>query len=280
VDKPAGRYCEAVAAAASAACAAAAEQPGAEPAAPLVLVHRLDRDTSGVLLLARQRCVLPALTRAFSHASANEHDDDAHAAHAASARKLYLALSASPLPPDWPACELGGDGSLRSRSVRSGHGRSAGGLWRAYPAAAIGAALPCGGGAVRAAATLLTALHADASSLPLARPLLLLAQPAQGRTHQIRIHAQLAGVPLAGDARYGGALTWHGSDAADADAHCLHAALLALPHPITGRPLAIAAPLPRWAAAAAPAAAAQAQAAVDDALATWSAAAPEARKDS
>jgi 23S rRNA-/tRNA-specific pseudouridylate synthase len=238
VDKPAGRYCEAVCAAASAAAASADTS-----ATPLVLVHRLDRDTSGVLLLAKRRDVLPALSRAFG---ANASSGDARGGGGVC--KLYVAHSASPLPREWPLLADGGAAATAApRTVTSGHGRSAGGLWRAYAAADVGAALPGGGGAVRAATTLLTPLPAAAAGM------LLLAAPAQGRTHQIRIHAALAGVPLTGDVRYGGAAAAESDDAGDApppttfNGHRLHAALLALRHPASGAPLALVAPLPAWA---------------------------------
>lgn len=59
-----------------------------------------------------------------------------------------------------------------------------------------------------------------------------------GRTHQIRRHAAVAGFPLAGDRRHGGAAgrLW--------PRLALHAARLALPHPRTGAPMVFTAPLP------------------------------------
>jgi 23S rRNA pseudouridine1911/1915/1917 synthase len=64
-----------------------------------------------------------------------------------------------------------------------------------------------------------------------------------GRTHQIRVHMQALGCPLAGDALYG-------RPAADKrlplvpPRQMLHAARLAFAHPATGAALAFAAPLP------------------------------------
>lgn len=59
-----------------------------------------------------------------------------------------------------------------------------------------------------------------------------------GRTHQIRVHAALAGRPIIGDRRYGG----------DAGRRwprlALHAWKLAFEHPISGAPVALTAPIP------------------------------------
>jgi 23S rRNA pseudouridine1911/1915/1917 synthase len=58
-----------------------------------------------------------------------------------------------------------------------------------------------------------------------------------GRTHQIRVHLSARGWPIAGDRLYGG-------DATDIGRQALHAWRLALPHPVTGVPLSVEAPLP------------------------------------
>jgi 23S rRNA pseudouridine1911/1915/1917 synthase len=56
-----------------------------------------------------------------------------------------------------------------------------------------------------------------------------------GRTHQIRVHLSAAGHPLAGDWLYG---------ARNATRPMLHAAEIAMPHPLTHEPLRVSAPLP------------------------------------
>lgn len=76
-----------------------------------------------------------------------------------------------------------------------------------------------------------------------------------GRTHQIRVHLDAVGTPVAGDPVYG-------ADGAVADAlglarPALHAAHLSFPHPVTGQPIAVTEPLPAdlrdaWAAAGIP----------------------------
>jgi 23S rRNA-/tRNA-specific pseudouridylate synthase len=59
-----------------------------------------------------------------------------------------------------------------------------------------------------------------------------------GRKHQIRVHAAMAGTPIAGDRTYGGDSTRRYPRLA------LHAWRLALRHPVTGAPLEVEDPLP------------------------------------
>ena len=66
--------------------------------------------------------------------------------------------------------------------------------------------------------------------------LLVEARPLTGRKHQVRAHLAHAGMPILGDAVYG--------DAGRAPRLMLHARSLVLPHPLTGRVLAIESPLP------------------------------------
>ncbi|MDP1608661.1 MAG: RluA family pseudouridine synthase [Chlamydiales bacterium] len=58
-----------------------------------------------------------------------------------------------------------------------------------------------------------------------------------GRKHQIRVHCQAAGHPVVGDSRYG-------STESPMGRMCLHAHLLTLVHPFTGKPLSFSSPLP------------------------------------
>src|SRR3712207_5813411 len=59
-----------------------------------------------------------------------------------------------------------------------------------------------------------------------------------GRTHQIRVHLQAIGHPVAGDPDYGGA------GAFGLERQFLHAARLAFAHPFTGASVDLASPLP------------------------------------
>jgi len=76
-----------------------------------------------------------------------------------------------------------------------------------------------------------------------------------GRQHQIRVHLAALGSPLVGDKLYGederafaraadGELTAADLARLELPRHALHATRIELPHPITGGPLAVEAPLP------------------------------------
>ncbi len=213
LDKPVGAYVEmtpwAVGDNLRAALAAfLARRDGVEPA--LHLVHRLDRDTSGVLLFSKSPELNAALQRCFAE----------RAAH-----KEYLALCA-------------GEPAESAFELATGHGRAAQGLFRVYPAEEIGRRLPERGGVVKPMATRF------AVERRLGDAALVRAFPLTGRTHQIRLHLAHIGHPLLGDGRYGGPAQWRG---AALPGHLLHAALLRLPHPRTGMPLELCAPAPAWA---------------------------------
>jgi 23S rRNA pseudouridine1911/1915/1917 synthase len=60
-----------------------------------------------------------------------------------------------------------------------------------------------------------------------------------GRTHQIRVHFQALGHPVAGDVQYGREPRPDGLSR-----QFLHAARLAFPHPDDGREISCASPLP------------------------------------
>jgi 23S rRNA pseudouridine1911/1915/1917 synthase len=79
--------------------------------------------------------------------------------------------------------------------------------------------------------------------------------PQTGRQHQIRVHAQQAGFPLVGDKIYGpdpGYFDRFSKRVLEPEAwarlrlprHALHAAAIALTHPVTGCPLRLETPLP------------------------------------
>jgi 23S rRNA pseudouridine955/2504/2580 synthase len=65
-----------------------------------------------------------------------------------------------------------------------------------------------------------------------------------GRTHQIRVHLAHLGFPILGDEKYGDFTLNRDLQKAGLKRMFLHAASMRLPHPISGATLALAAPLP------------------------------------
>jgi 23S rRNA pseudouridine1911/1915/1917 synthase len=134
-----------------------------DPEYGLHAVHRLDKETSGVLLLAGRRSVFEHFSVQFAQGSV---------------RKFYLALVHGSIAPEG---KQGGRGLWQWPLTASGGGR-------ANPRGQ-GKCLPC--------KTRYTILQTSPRYTLLACELLT------GRKHQIRRHAAMAGHPVLGDARYG-----------------------------------------------------------------------------
>ncbi|WP_224813507.1 RluA family pseudouridine synthase [Hasllibacter sp. MH4015] len=183
------------------------------------LVHRLDKDTSGVLLMARTRMGAKALTDAF---------------RARETRKIYwAAVAGTPLPKM---------GTIKYGLVKApGHGR---GGENEKMRAVMPDEVRHVEGAKRAETdyAVLSNLGGRVSWCALV--------PITGRTHQLRAHMAELGHPIIGDGKYGGSGQENLGDGWGAQLggeisrklH-LHARSLTLTHPMTGAVVNLIAPL-------------------------------------
>lgn len=140
------------------------------------LVHRLDKGTSGVLLVALDQTTQSRLTRAFQGRQV---------------RKFYLA---------WVVGVVDGGRTLSIdlplRKGRKSRYRVAG-QRAAIVRRADGWSLPESGGDGRPSITRLRRLQTSGDRS------LILAMPLTGRTHQLRVHLSWIGHPIVGDHLYG-----------------------------------------------------------------------------
>lgn len=179
-----------------------AARPGARF---LELVHRLDRETSGVLLVAKKRAALTGLHAAWRAGEVDKRYQVLVRGRWRDARRVVR------LPVHR---YLTKDGERRVRVADDGqHAQTTFRRIRSWPA----------------------------GDTPVA---LLEAELHTGRTHQIRVHLTHLGYPLAGDDKYGD-FAWNRALAERGLRRMfLHAASLALAHPRTGEALLIVSPLP------------------------------------
>ncbi|MDU4438341.1 MAG: RluA family pseudouridine synthase [Neisseria sp.] len=178
----------------------------------LELVHRLDKDTSGLLMIAKKRSALVKLHEAIR----NDHP-----------KKIYLALGVGKLPNDSFHVKLplfkytGAQGEKMVRVSEDG----------------------------QSAHTIFRVLNRFSDDLlhqvGLSQLTLVQATLKTGRTHQIRVHLQSQHCPIAGDERYGDYQANKRLQKLGLKRMFLHAAELHLDHPLTGEKLILKAPLPQ-----------------------------------
>jgi 23S rRNA pseudouridine955/2504/2580 synthase len=170
------------------------------------LVHRLDRDTSGVLVIARTVPAAAALSLSLRQRDA---------------RKTYWALTKGVPAP-------------RRGTIRMALEKQPGFGPRGSDERMVAAPQP--GDAAKPATTHYAVLDAAANKYAW-----VALRPITGRTHQLRAHLAHIGTPIIGDLKYGGDAA-AGQGEIENRLH-LHARSIDIPHPDGGR-LAVTAPLP------------------------------------
>ncbi|MFM1640496.1 MULTISPECIES: 23S rRNA pseudouridine(955/2504/2580) synthase RluC [Aeromonas] len=166
----------------------------------LELVHRLDRDTSGVLLVAKKRSALRSLHEQL---------------RVKTMRKQYLALVRGQWQPHVKVVNA----PLRKNDLQSGE--------RVVRVSSDGKPSET---RFRIARQFTEATLVECS-------------PITGRTHQIRVHTQHAGHPIACDDKYGEAAFDEKMRSQGLKRLFLHAWKLTFTHPVDGREVLIEAPL-------------------------------------
>jgi 23S rRNA pseudouridine1911/1915/1917 synthase len=174
------------------------------------IVHRLDKDTTGVIVVAKTPAAMHALARQFERRTVV---------------KVYHALVHGAPRGDSGDVDLpiGRDPASRHRmQARVGQRRPASTQWRVLERFGESPAFAAW----------------------------IEAAPRTGRTHQIRVHLASLGTPVVGDALYAGERRAPSAPPILLDRlgnfprQALHASRLGLRHPANGRSLEIAAPLP------------------------------------
>ena len=173
------------------------------------LVHRLDRDTTGVLVVAKSASAAAWAARAFQSKRAV---------------KTYWAVTNGVPKPT--AGEIKGYLAKGRRGLEFG---------RKLEGQEIMVAARHGEAGAKHAHTLYSCAQVAGSVAAF-----VVMRPLTGRTHQLRVHAQLLGAPIAGDPKY---LTDRPLPRSLQNKLHLHARELVLPRP-DGNALALTAPLP------------------------------------
>lgn len=175
------------------------------------VAHRIDKETSGCLVIAKSPQVLSELMRQFRERTVH---------------KTYLALVHGKITP--------AEGEIRAPVGRLPWNRERFGV------------LPGGRDAVTRYAVLQTFSRQDNSgNIRDSRNLISLVElhPETGRTHQIRVHLKHINHPIVADWQYAGRKTAR-NDRTWAPRVMLHAAKILFRHPVTGIDLAVEAPIP------------------------------------
>ncbi|MFA5976475.1 MAG: RluA family pseudouridine synthase [Elusimicrobiota bacterium] len=179
----------------------------------LGLVHRLDKDTSGVLLIAKSIVSQTAISRQF---------------HGRTVRKTYVAFveGVPSAKKGVITAPVGRSRKQPSRMAVSSQGRPSETAFEVNeifgrPATKASAGSPKQSGEEVSQVTLF---------------------PKTGRTHQLRVHMAAIGHPVVGDRTYGSKAIW--AEQFGVTRSLLHAQRLEFQHPVTKKPVSFEAPWP------------------------------------
>ncbi len=172
------------------------------------IVHRLDKDTSGLIVVATSERAMRALSKAIAQREV---------------RRDYVALvwGAPSSPSGVIDAPIGRDPTARTKFAVREDGK------RAVTRYRVAERFPIGTDKRRRAAS-------ESNEITL-----LALRLVTGRTHQIRVHCAAIGHPIVGDALYG-----PGRPDLGVHRQMLHAARLSFVHPVTAEPMSFEAPLP------------------------------------
>lgn len=168
------------------------------------LVHRLDRDTTGVLLIAKHRDAAAKLGRIFQTRSA--------------AKTYWALVKGVPKPPQ---------GKVEAALVKAA-GPDGDRVRKALPGEQDKA--------------MHATTHYSVIDRAAHKTSWVSLKPVTGRQHQLRAHMALIGHPIVGDNKYEGDVSMPAENI-EKKLH-LHARRLVIPHPMTGAKIDVTAPLP------------------------------------
>lgn len=174
------------------------------------LLHRLDRETSGLLVMARTRAAYDGLRTQFEERTV---------------KKFYWAIThKTPKQPD----------GVIDRALAEVEPKAIGDKKLARIASVSKGPRVGGTGTAKPAQTAYRVLaHSDLAALVECRPL-------TGRLHQVRVHLESIGCAILGDGLYA-----PGAVAASAPRLALHAHRLVFTHPISGQTVDVRSPMPK-----------------------------------